>query len=412
MFFLIPWNTDAPLYHRPVGTVVLILLNVLAFAATTAEPRLFESMALDYGRGFTPVQWFTSNFVHGNLLHLLGNMLFLWGFGLIVEGKLGWRVFVPLYLAIGATECALEQAIYWNSQGGSLGASAIIFGLMAICLIWAPRNEVQVFYVAVIFWIYAGIADLSVIFFSLLHLAMSVFFYLLSQFWGGDSADLLHLLGAVIGALAGVLMLRRGWVDCEGWDLFSVMSGNLPASHESVMSADFQEDLRRRRIKKKSQKASRTPSANGQDPGVNQYPAAPGGEAGSPEKFSQLMGQGKSHAAHAELVRIRHYRPDWKPTDQELLDLSRGLRKAREYEPAIRVYEELLALRPHFALGRIELATLLALTMQQPAAARRWLEGCEEQQLTPAQRKLFQQLREKISALLDSGIVEIDRRDA
>ncbi|MCA9046891.1 MAG: rhomboid family intramembrane serine protease, partial [Planctomycetaceae bacterium] len=120
---------------------------------------LSQQFALSYGNGLTPLQWVTSLFVHGGIIHLLGNMFFLWGFGLIVEGKLGWSRFIPLYLVIGAAESAIEQFAFSQQEGMSFGASSAIFGLMAVSLIWAPRNELSVFY-----WLglKAGVADVSV----------------------------------------------------------------------------------------------------------------------------------------------------------------------------------------------------------------------------------------------------------
>ncbi len=56
---------------------------------------------LTHGEGLHPVQWVTNNFLHGRIFHLVGNMIFLWGFGLVVEGKLGWWRFLLVYMGIG-----------------------------------------------------------------------------------------------------------------------------------------------------------------------------------------------------------------------------------------------------------------------------------------------------------------------
>lgn len=126
---LIPYNTDAPIYHWPAGTVGLIAANVLSLGAIGTgwwpDP---GDYALSYGRGIHPLQWLTSFFLHAGVLHLVGNMVFLWSFGLVVEGKLGWQKFVPLYLGLGVLQSALEQVAllhYTVPEGefaGSLGA--------------------------------------------------------------------------------------------------------------------------------------------------------------------------------------------------------------------------------------------------------------------------------------------------
>ena len=102
---------------------------------------LVNQLILQYGT-FKPWQWITSNFMHAGIMHLLGNMFCLWGFGLVVEGKIGWWRFLLVYLGIGITQCGLEQTLMlFADEGGSLGASAIIYGLMAMCMVWAPRMK-------------------------------------------------------------------------------------------------------------------------------------------------------------------------------------------------------------------------------------------------------------------------------
>src|SRR5947209_1774657 len=141
----IPYRTDAPVYHFPHVTVGLIAVNTLAYLMSRdASAETLIKYVLLYGDGLHPLQWVTSNFIHGGLMHLLGNMIFLWTFGLIVEGKVGPLPFLGIYLGIGFVECGLEQVLMRNSLGASFGASSILFGLLAMALVWAPRNEVGV----------------------------------------------------------------------------------------------------------------------------------------------------------------------------------------------------------------------------------------------------------------------------
>jgi membrane associated rhomboid family serine protease len=173
--------------------------------------------------GIHPQQWISSNFIHGDVTHLLGNMVFLWVFGLVVEGKLGWYGFLPLYLGIGVIQCAAEQslAVAFGFQGASYGASAAIYGLMATCLIWAPRNEISFLY-----WVFVqfGFFDVSILVLSLLYIGVD----LLSAWWNGFalSTATLHLTGALVGLIVGVTLLKAKLVDCEGWDIFNVFFGD------------------------------------------------------------------------------------------------------------------------------------------------------------------------------------------
>ena len=71
--------------------------------------------------------------------------MFLWAFGIVVEGKLGASKYLAMYLAIGTLHGASVQALLLRSglDGHAAGASAVVYGLLAACMIWAPRNELN-----------------------------------------------------------------------------------------------------------------------------------------------------------------------------------------------------------------------------------------------------------------------------
>lgn len=230
---LIPYNTDAPLYHRPFGTVAVIAANVIAYIATCRTPfaaaaDLVEPYVLHHD-AIVPLQWITSNFLHADLMHLLGNMVFLWVFGLVVEGKLGWVGFLSAYLSIAIVQCAAEQAIAVaiGADGYSLGASAAIYGLMGMSLIWAPKNEIYCI------WMWHIAAPVSYVEISIL--VMSALFagidFAVTLLIGFQLATpVLHLMGLVPGMVLGTVLLKTNIVDGEGWDIFSVIAGRTGAS--------------------------------------------------------------------------------------------------------------------------------------------------------------------------------------
>ncbi len=132
---IIPWGTDAPLYHRPFATYALILINVLIFVFVPKDA--YEDYVLMLGDGIHPLQWLTNNFLHTGILHLAGNMIFLWTFGMVVEGKLGWLIFLAVYFGLGVFDSAAMQLVVPSEHEiAMLGSSTIIFGLMGMCLVW------------------------------------------------------------------------------------------------------------------------------------------------------------------------------------------------------------------------------------------------------------------------------------
>ena len=103
MFFFL-YSTDAPVYYWPFTTVAMIVVNVLVFVWEVANPDSVQSLSLETGSGLHPAQWLTLNFTHDGFFHLAGNMIFLWAFGLIVEGKLGWWKTLIIYLGLGIVQ--------------------------------------------------------------------------------------------------------------------------------------------------------------------------------------------------------------------------------------------------------------------------------------------------------------------
>ena len=136
---LIPIGTDAPVYHWPVVTVGLIAINTAVFFLV-GQP---QEWMLSVGDGWHPAQWVTAAFLHANAYHLIGNMLFLWAYGLVVEGKIGWWRFLITYLMIAISQHLAVQSLFGVVTGGwgndqvrhVLGASGAISGVMAIALL-------------------------------------------------------------------------------------------------------------------------------------------------------------------------------------------------------------------------------------------------------------------------------------
>ena len=233
---LIPIGTDAPIYHLPVMTVGLIALNTTLFFLV-GHP---QEWMLSIGNGWHPLQWLTSAFLHANIYHLIGNMFFLWAYGLVVEGKIGsWR-FLLTYLLMAASESFVAQTLF--GFGGSdgqiryaLGASGAISGLMAIALLWAPENTFTV--VAAYKWgPFASASDheLGILDFSLWFIGWDLIIAAINRF--PLSTPVLHLLGVSVGFVVGVIFLQNRWVECEKYDLFTRWSGTSGRPFEQLKS--------------------------------------------------------------------------------------------------------------------------------------------------------------------------------
>ena len=85
----------------------------------------------------------TSIFMHGSLLHIFGNMLFLWIFGNNIEDQLGVIKYLLFYLACGIGASLIHVLIYRNSMIPVIGASGAISGIMGAYLILFPHAKIR-----------------------------------------------------------------------------------------------------------------------------------------------------------------------------------------------------------------------------------------------------------------------------
>jgi membrane associated rhomboid family serine protease len=83
-------------------------------------------------------------FLHGGLMHLFGNMLFLWIYGDNVERRLGVAPFVFWYLLTGVAATLFHAAVFSTSDVPLVGASGAISGVLGFYFVWFPRNVVRV----------------------------------------------------------------------------------------------------------------------------------------------------------------------------------------------------------------------------------------------------------------------------
>jgi membrane associated rhomboid family serine protease len=132
----------------------LMAANVVAFFAAKAGRSEAAYQAFVEAWGSIPAApnvetMFTSMFMHANLLHLAGNMLFLWIYGDNVEARLGSVGYVAVYLASGLAGNVLDMMLRPGSPIPGIGASGAISGVLGCYLIAFPRNRVKVF-----MWLY------------------------------------------------------------------------------------------------------------------------------------------------------------------------------------------------------------------------------------------------------------------
>lgn len=381
----VPYSTDAPIYYWPVATVGLIVANVVSFFAVVVggvgSP---ENWILSFGDGLHPEQWLLSIFMHAGPGHLIGNMLFLWLFGLVVEGKLGWWRFLCCYLSIGIGQSMIEQLImlrYTGEVPGAVGASGAIFGLIAMATIWAPKNEITYFY-----WVafYVGTFDISIALMAGLYTGWEV---LMICIFGSDAgSSWLHLMGFVLGLPLAIVLLKRGIVDCEGWDAFSVWSGNYGGFREEP---DHKEENARIATLHKQKDEQLV--------------------GGAQQQFRQYLQNGNADAAIRLYEKMKHVRGGVKPERNDWLAMIQWLHSQKRWADSAPYMAKYLAAHPEQAdVVRIKLAQICVVELQRPGKALDLLAEVDAKKLPEKQAALIKRIQAKALQLQQEGVVELD----
>ena len=144
---------------------------------------------------------FTSMFLHGGLLHLGGNMLYLWVFGNNIEDTKGKPVYLLFYLASGIVATLAHVALDPGSTIPLVGASGAIAGVMGAYLVLFPRVQIRSL---IIFFL---------IMFRDIEARWLLGIWFVSQFFIGQDSGVAwaaHVGGFVFGVLAGFVWKARG----------------------------------------------------------------------------------------------------------------------------------------------------------------------------------------------------------
>jgi len=128
-------------------TYALIFANFIVFVISVIFPEVI------YDLGFRPIYLspefmpqlytlFTSMFIHGGFLHIIGNMLVFFFVGMAFEQRVGWKKFLTIYLLTGVCGALTHSLLNLGSGIVLIGASGAIFGILGAFAFSYPRDEV------------------------------------------------------------------------------------------------------------------------------------------------------------------------------------------------------------------------------------------------------------------------------
>jgi hypothetical protein len=281
---------------------------------------------------------------------------------------------------LGALESAVSQIGMLEGEGVALGASGAIYGLLAMAMIWAPRNSMNCF-------ILLGFRpinfELPILVFVGLYVGWEVV-----ALWLGDfqmSSAVLHLAGAVPGFVVAAAMLKLGLVDCENFDLFAVMSGR------EGEDAPEKPDLKRAAEEPKNRDSMR---------------------ATAMAHLAHHLKEGHAAEALALDKKMAGVDPGWHLSQQLRLELIKGLHKARLWSQSVGPMVEFLRRAADPAPRvRLRLAQILIQHENRPGRALSVLEKIPAGSLPPDLEKARRQLAAQAQKMYDEGEIEVDGED-
>jgi membrane associated rhomboid family serine protease len=172
---MLPLKDDQPRHSTPWVTGFLIALNLLIFLfEASLDPKSLKTLIHQFGvvpyhlaallagsQRYPPLAvaapYFTSMFLHGSWMHVIGNMWFLWIFGDNVEDYLGHFKYLSFYILTGLIAMATQVAVNLHSTLPTVGASGAIAGVLGAYFVLYPRARVLSWFFIFVLWVPAWI---------------------------------------------------------------------------------------------------------------------------------------------------------------------------------------------------------------------------------------------------------------
>ncbi len=227
---MIPINDENPTPSTPIVVYALIAINVVVFLHQMTLGGRMEnffdlyavipsqlSASFDGVTTNQPVPEFltliTSQFLHGGLMHIGGNMLFLWTFGDNIEYDLGHVKFLLFYLTCGVLAGLAHWFFGMQSGVPTVGASGAIAGVMGAYIIKYPKAKIVTILPLFIIWTTIRIPAVYFLGFWFVQQAISSVASLGMPEGGGGVAYWAHaggfIFGAILGPMLGLMKDRR-----------------------------------------------------------------------------------------------------------------------------------------------------------------------------------------------------------
>jgi membrane associated rhomboid family serine protease len=229
---MVPLRDINPVRSTPVVNYLLILGNIAAYLYMHSLPPWYEPgyaliptrlFADPLGEAFTV---FTSMFMHANLMHIAGNLWFLWIFGDNVEDAMGHVRYLGFYLLGGVVAAAVQMVMTMGSPIPMVGASGAIAAVTGAYMVLYPRAPILILNPIPLLWLFWGLSLVVPAWFVageffVVNVLMGVQSLHVPEAGGGGVAVFAHIGGFIAGLLAVTPLShgreRRRHGAWDGW---------------------------------------------------------------------------------------------------------------------------------------------------------------------------------------------------
>jgi len=225
VFFFFPYRVDVPFKHRPVMNWLIVATVILVFSCQVVERVKYSTLpegTARYAENSISFQYslngwgikglLGSIWLHKGILHIAGNLLYLWLFGNAVCSKLGNLRYLPVYVGLGVA-AGISHLLF--SGGRAVGASGAISGLIGMYLVFFPENSISCFFC----WIFMPQRPIWFSVRSFWIILLWFAFNIFGAIRGSESVGYFaHIGGFVAGVALAILLLKTGKITVEKYE--------------------------------------------------------------------------------------------------------------------------------------------------------------------------------------------------
>lgn len=383
---ILPIRTSIRPSRTPYMNYALIVVNVIIFFLTYSRhfDRLTGTVEVlrPWAEQFMLIparphlwQFVSYAFLHGGLMHVFGNMFFLYLFGNNVNDKLGSVGYLCFYLA-GAVFSGIGHILLGG--GSVLGASGAVAAVTGAYLVLFPKTLITVIY----WFIFIGTMELPALYFILFKL---IFLDNIIARYTPNVAYDAHLAGYAFGMIAVLGMLAVGLISTSGFDLWAmVKQWNRRRRYRDSVSEGYDPFAGRMRAKPiKAKEVKKTAVQKQKEEDLQRLR----------NEISKRIAERNLPAAVGLYLELIKLDPKQVPPRQYLLDIANQLASENKHAESAQAYKQFLAHYGNYEyIEQVELmlGILYSRYLHEPELAVKHLQVAAKKLTDPGQLKMCQ----------------------